>query len=772
MASENNKPDDLVYVVNNTGTVLKMNSNRSTGSNNTVSRVFAATESLVKNLQSGQIISQSADLKSIVGAESLNVSSSSINSATNALSSYASSITTNPAQQKNIMDAARAYLVRNAGSNASAYNKHFNSAPRDNIISNAISTTINSVYAPNLRQSLTYENANINSPSAAMEAYGANVNDLATDIKTGLAINVAQGQTALVNKLVHPKSVTTPYVSYEVTYGQVYDMLKSNDPSGEVREEGGHLKPLIDLEFNPRDVANELRPIIVKKSNDKNNCVYQDGYIVPGSPACYMMDLALGANEFGNNHLNYTDVMSEGVTIKSVVIQLKTNTNVTWAQNKTEKIEIDLSNRSNTRLMMSLDTVDSGIRQATGAHSIRLTKDTKTVEGQESTILSKCTDTDLIKLECLISAIVSLKNSKLRTAATASVDTYTTNEEVHSDVSTLAKNLEVSVLGLSFNAYYSEENVRKSNVAVRTHTRTFTFEIVNGRNFLIDYSLTDTNAEATVNDSVIQYATAAANIGVDHTAIHVIVDQLKWIYARNMQERASPHFYDPMERVNYTCVAGMNVVPTSIVGTIDLSEIDTIRSSDITGDIRQAVEYDLISFFAQFYQNSLYRKRVALGGEAPRFRVLTSPLALTLVFNIPHIHNHLNANDEGGDNNEYTYRRVLPDGTILEFVTSNFAYLYDKVIIVPYRDNADDVTNFGINADAGTFCAHYNPQYENGVNKRLLLNSRSMVVTTNPSGMVLAVAGMDKIANIANEVAIIDDSLPDPADLIRAPANQ
>ena len=102
MASENNKPDDLVYVVNNTGTALKMN--RPTASNNTVSRVFAATESLVKNLQSSQIINQSADLKKIVGAESLNVSPSSINSATNALSSYASSITTNPAQQKNIMD--------------------------------------------------------------------------------------------------------------------------------------------------------------------------------------------------------------------------------------------------------------------------------------------------------------------------------------------------------------------------------------------------------------------------------------------------------------------------------------------------------------------------------------------------------------------------------------------------------------------------------------------------------------------------------------------
>lgn len=733
-------------------------------------KVLKATEDLLSN---SKVVKPSVNLKTIVGVESLINSSgvdAALHSAEVALESFSHAVGKDNASIKSAYRVASGYLAKSLSANTSreAWNNHYlrvgtESAERDN----AIKTTLSAVYAPSLHNTLSFVNPTL-TPAAAMEAFGADVNDLVSDIKTGLAVNVLQDKASLINKLLHRKTVTDPYIQYDVEYGQIYDMLLSNDASAEVRNQGDHQKPVIALEVDPSDVANELHPIIVKKTNDTAGVVYEDGYLVPGLSA-NMMQLALDPNEFGNTHLNYTDLVSEGVTLSSIIVELKTNSSVTYAADKTEKIKIDLKGRSAIRFMMAPNTADSGMRQTNGEYEFRLTSDTKKIDGSKSEILAKCTNEDLIKLTCMIASVISLKTSDVNTAVSNKVSAYAYGHDVvASEVDLLAKNLTAKIVGIEISAYYNEENVRKSNLAVRTHKRSFTFEIQNGRNILIDYPLRS-ELDTEVADTTVQLASNIAAIGVDHTAIHVIVDQLKWIYARNVQERANPNFYNVWDRINNTCPAGMQVYPTAMIGTLDVSDINGIRDADVTGDIRQAVEYSLICQFAQFYQNSLYRNR--LGGEAPRFRVLTSPLVLSTIFNIPHIHDHLNRDADNG-NSEFCYRRVLPDGTELEFVTTTFAYMRDKIIMIPYRDSEDDVTNFGINADYGTFVAQYNPQYENGVNKRLLLNTRSMPIPTNPSGFYLTVVGLDTLANLNDDIAVVDDRLPDANELLNSINNQ
>ena len=104
-------------------------------------------------------------------------------------------------------------------------------------------------------------------------------------------------------------------------------------------------------------------------------------------------------------------------------------------------------------------------------------------------------------------------------------------------------------------------------------------------------------------------------------------------------------------------------------------------------------------------------------------------------------------------------------------VTTTFDVMRNKIVMIPWRENdPEDVLNFGHNWDYGTFIAHYNPQLDNAVNKRVFSNSRTMVIPTNPMGLYLDVKGMDKFINMFSTLeydvtGAKASKLPEPADL-------
>lgn len=627
---------------------------------------------------------------------------------------------------------------------------HFSHAKEAENRASEIRSTMEHTYDSSLWNAIS----NIGMPS--QEAFGVATDRVLPDIRSSLTVTLLQFCRGFIDRIMHRRTSDTPYVKYTVPYAEVYDMLKTNDKDHNVRNNEGII-PFINLYQDPKAVSNALQPIVPLLQNAESDEIYSDGFIKINRRA-NIFDAARLADKLGYSHTNWTDLVSENVLFDSVLVQLTKG-------NKTEIIQIPLINYSDARFNMRPNIRDSGERAGLLKRRFALTSATKTVENAPSELLAKCTNNDYIELRIVLQGDINLKYGDVETLGNNTIKTVNRlGESVAPDVVTAADGLTAALLAVSIDARYSEENLRKSNLAVRSNVRTLDYEISNGRNVMVDYSI-----QQEVPDFIMPLVNETISLGQDHRALDVIVRQLLHVYDEVNAEATNPELTDRLEKIGFEYAASQKVRPTVYLNTIDLSNVDTIRSSDILGDIRQYVEWQLMNLVALTYQNSLYKHEIERG-ETPKFKVLTSSVILETILAIPHIHEHLYKNEKDAAPAETEYQRVLPNGTILDCVTTTFNSVRDKIIMIPYRDNApESELNFGHNHDYGMFIAHYNPQIENSVNKRLYANARTMVITTNVVGLYLTVTGLDQFINMfatGSAQTIEDGGLPSVADLI------
>lgn len=586
------------------------------------------------------------------------------------------------------------------------------------------------------------------------ESFGASMDTVLPDIRAAMTVTLLQFHRGLADRILHRRTNGTPYVRYVVPYAEIYDMLKSNDDNGEIRNNGDHYIPFIELYGDPRAVSNTLTPIVPKKSLDTKSQLYADGFIRNKAYRVNLFDLTVDADKMGYSHYNLTDVVSENVALDALLISVSNGSN-------TEYFELNVRQLNQSRLNMLPNVNDSGIRGVIFNYTFKLGKDSKTQSGTTTTLLAKCTDTDYLRAHISFTSEINLKYATTSGYGEIGVDAYNKNKAaVNSEVTTMLEGLTFEVVAYKLDASFSEENLRKSNLAIRSNVRTFDFEISNGRNIMIDYSMQQELPEFLM--SLVSEATA---LGQDHRALDIIVKELMHVYDVTHLENDDPNFLDKLDKTGFQYVSSQMVRPVVYLQSIDLDAVDTIRSSDYLGDVRQFVEWQLLNLTSLIYQNSFYTQQLN-PGEKPKFKVITSAIIKDNMLSIPHIHNHLNVN-ESVDGNNVEYRRVLPDGTVLDIVTCTYNYMRDKIIMIPYRDNApESFLNFGHNWDYGTFVAHYNPQIENGVNKRVFANSRTMVIPTCPIGLYIDVKNISMYIDMFQITNPVPDGsvLPSPSE--------
>lgn len=663
---------------------------------------------------------------------------------------------TDPYQREQAMKAICVLLAKCKichGDNSQYRMQHFVNSARDKIDVGNLQHSINTVFAPSLHGNMV----NTGVPSA--EAFGANIDNVLPDIRSSIGVTLMQFHRGILDRIVPRRTAAKPYIRYVVPYTEVYDMLKSNDEDSKVRNEGDHIRSFIELYGDPKSVSNTLQLIVPLVSNDTGEDgakLHSDG-IVKFNVRANLFDLSRLSNQFGKTHFNYTDLVSENVQIDSVVINLHNGSD-------DELFQIPLAHVNNARLNMIPNANDSGIRATVLTHTVRLTKNTKTMSGVESKILAKCTDTDYIKLDLHMAATINLKYSDVQAIGSAVITPYTTNRDaaVLEEVQNLVKDTTVTMVGYSVDARYSEENLRKSNLALRYHTRTFDFEISNGRNIMVDHSM-----EEPLPEFIMSLISEATSLGQDHRGLDVIVKELMHVFDVTNLENKDPVFRSRLDKVGFQYISAQLVRPVVYLSSIDLSDVDNLRSGDKTGDIRGYMEWTLLNLISLVYQNSYYKHQLR-PGEKPVFKVVTSSVILENLFSIPHYHNHLNT-EEPTDGAMVEYRRVLSNGTILDCITCTYDYMRDKILCIPWRqDDPEDILNWGHNWDFGTFVAHYNPQHENAVNKRLFSNSRTQLIPTCPIGLYIDVRNISAITNMnaLTAPAVDGTELPSPSDFI------
>ena len=578
------------------------------------------------------------------------------------------------------------------------------------------SMPLSDIYASDTVAALTSEVA----PSS--EAFGVNIDLAVPDLKVAITVAIMNFHTRLLPRLLPVKSINQPEIQYTKEYLEVYDLADMEAPR----------RRLLDLYTEPEFAANELKRIVPLAANDTDGqFVVEDGVLKFGVKA-NILKLSLDNSKYGYSRINKTDLIAENVKLETVIVKIGT---------ETFKITIPLSLN---RLTRTMNNDDVAVRNADIKFRASLRNTVKQADGSDSTILASLADDEALILDLNLKPTISLKygDADCLGAAGKLIAVKDDRTEPSADAKTAAENT-VELTGYTLDARFSEENLRKTSIAVWTHRQNFSYDIPIGRNYVFDYAIGQENADENATN-----LTKVIGLGQDHVALSTVLIRT----AQDVADRIAAVGSNPDDRADYVgtrYVAGDKVRPTIYQGTLDFSNINVIRDADRPGDIKQKALTYLNAVVTNVLYDSLFLQQ--LEGQGVTFRCVTSMTVLGKILAQPHIHNHMDKEDarDLGDGVEYVL--VLPNGARIEFVTTTFKYMKDQLFMFPIiKSNAESELNYAMNFDYGTLVAHYTPSGEEA-HHRLFANIRELPIVTNPVAVIIDIKGMDKVNDIVDD---------------------
>jgi len=577
----------------------------------------------------------------------------------------------------------------------------------------------------------------ITSPGAALESFGADIANTISDAKVAITVSILRYHRSALHRLIPNIPTDSNMVTYKVDNMEVYDLTKSRSDSSATRYDGQHRIPFVDLYNDPSPANTELKPIHCLVANDKpapNNKLIAEDFIKI-STGLNMFDYSLDAGVIGYNHIDYTDLVGDNVRVDKLVFEVSNGT-------ITELLPVVVLDQGGARMLMSANNLDSGDRVCSLNEITSIDATALTLTGAATQLLSSLSTDGAVKLAYSAAGQINLKTSDVivHGSVNANIVTKSGNPVIAAD-QTLFDTLTVKLVGYKVAAEFSEENIRKTTKAMRIMTKQVGYEIPGSANFVVQYSLTQTRPE-----SVIDGLTKLMSIGIDDRGLKLVMDTMKNVFDRIKAEAAlSSDNY--VHKIGQDFVAGQRVKPYIWLDTLDITAaLKNIRSGDYWGDVRAVAELYLLNVFSRLYRESYYTQELG-AGEKPVFSVLTSIPIKDSLLAVPHYHNHLadTAADAVADG-VVEFRRTLPDGTILNVLTTTFNYMDDKMLIVPVRPNRpQSVLNFAHNRERGTYLTQATPTIDNAIFNSLIGNSREIVIPTNPVGALVTVSNLHKI---------------------------
>lgn len=569
------------------------------------------------------------------------------------------------------------------------------------------------------------------------EAFGANIDMVIPDLKITLTTAIMNFHARIMPRLLPVRTTDQPNATYTKEYLEIYDNSKQDGPS----------MRLIDLYADPKFARNELQKIIPLKARDtEGTYVLKDGILLFG-PQANILKLSLDDTKPGYDKINRTDIIEENVKLEYVYISLTDGST-------TEVFQIPTPDSFN-RLSRAYNSHDSADRQGDFTFDYKLynnsliaTNDVEgTWESATTSLLAGLDDSEFIRVRIIVKPSLNLKRGiadcqgSFTVSAGHAVDPSKVSAATASLAETLNGTAGHSLVGYSLDARFSEANLRKTNISMMTHRVPFAYDIPVGRNYTFDYAIGQVNAEENAAN-----LTKVIGIGQDDVQLTAVIKTIESTYDRINNFTANPD--DPYDHVGADFVAGDKIRPTIFLGSLDFSKLNIIRDADRSGDVKQKAKSYLNGVAARIMQLSFLQQQLG-GSTTATFKVVTSMEVLSNVFALQHIHNHMVKDDmrDLGDGVEYVL--VLDNGVRLEFITSTFDYMRNKLVMVPViPGNAECELNFGSIWNNGQMVAHYTPSADAAWH-RLFANIRELMVVTCPIGAIIDITGLDIISGIA-----------------------
>lgn len=575
---------------------------------------------------------------------------------------------------------------------------------------------LESLYSMNL--------VNMFNTSFHTEDFGAGIGTILPDLRMAIAVSIMQFHNGLTARVLPVKTATEPVVQYKRQDLKVYSVADTEESD----------KDLIELFQEPNFLSNQLIKVAVKKANDTESVLVSDGVVKFGVTA-HLMKLALDPNVYGTDMFNRTDLIADGVKIDNVIFTISNGTT-------TEQFKVAVPLALSKLLIMN-NALHSAMRGTSIVLNTFLNKDSVLASGAATTLLGAFTDEGL-NVEIRLTPEINLRTSEMYCMGAISIKKHhiTDNTLISPALDTFYASLysaagahQPALVGYSPDARYEEQNMRKSQTAIRIQTRHLVQPIPPGKNYILETAMGQ-NEE----DNGASHLTQVIRIGQDDKTLTTLRETTSHIY-----DLVSDMFNNPLRKgvdPGHAYVAGSIVRPRVRIQNISANDITSMKDSDRMSDIRSMVQYKLSYILEDLMRDSQLIAQLP-SGQRPTFKIITSSVLLNNLFGVQHIHPHMNAHTPPAyDGIEYS--RTLDSGVTLQFVTTLFNSMKDKILILPcIPGDPDSILNWGHNWDFGTVVGNYNHNHGNAIWNRTFANTREISLPTNPMAVLLTVSGVD-----------------------------
>jgi len=568
----------------------------------------------------------------------------------------------------------------------------------------------------------------------AIESFGEYSDRVTSDSRLAVALTVLRAHKSLIDRVIPRRAVEDPVYLIKIQSPEFYNLEMSQSSKATTRYDAAR-QPLIELYRDPSGVNTTPQVIVPLKVNDTStpSGLLSDNVIVAGQ-LVNLFDLTLNSNVAGFNAVDWTDLVSDGGEVSSILVQV-TQTPATGPA-VVETYSFSTKYLRSARFVTQTNVNDSGDRGASIRYNVNLTQGSLMANGASSAIFNTFTGVNAL-LNIRFDAELNIKTSNTVGTGSVAASLSSTLPAIPTPVQTTFGQLTFQIIGWTPYLFFSEENMRKTTGAVRMNYKELEFLIPVGRNFVVDYSLR--NQE--VGDDVTSVMSEMMNLGNSARAVTIMSDTLTAVNARLNYEAANPdiNYYNSVAQ---DFAAGTMCLPHVYVGTLDVSNTAVMRESERLSDLHSYVTSRLLALIADAHNKSMYTDRF-VPGERARYKVLTSGPIAEVLFGITQYWNSLEDQEKMAATENSDYSLKLPNGTILDIVKSNFVQFANTMIIVPVREaKPDDVTSFATTLDFGTYVGQYTPVSNGAANNRIVTNSREILFPTNPIGMLITVTGL------------------------------
>ena len=558
--------------------------------------------------------------------------------------------------------------------------------------------------------------------SKSLETFGINMDRVEPDLKTILTIALLQFHMNLTPRIVPVQTVTQGNVTIVRENLQVFDMAKdAREPTR-----------VIELYRDPSLVsvaAQRIKPLM--GAADKNAAFLVADDVYKFAKKIDMFEMAL-TDKPGYEKYNHTDFVEDNICLDGVLVKIENSSESGKAFYR--MIPIPTSRGHFTQV--SQDAKSTIRRLWLDRYPVRViatdAADTKSGLTSDAAVIADLTGGAGLSIDLHIDANVDRQTSLLQSGAWIGDLAIKGGNLTDAARATLLAKFTVTPIGFTLDARYNEDNKRKTSIRAEVVRRSMSYELPTGRNFVVDAAI---GQDGVTNSAA--YLAQLEHIGRDHNNLRIIESTLKAVHDENLSMNNDKEVRDSLAN---QYAAGDLVNQFVYMDTLDMSGMYGIRSADASGDIKQYVKQYFNRLTTALLAKTYFDKQLSENATVT-FRVITSGTILGDLFKMKHIHQHLDGDKPGTGGVEHVM--PLDNGVVLEFVTTTFEVMSNKIILIPYLANSQgSVLNFGTDFDQGTLVGAISYAAENSAAfHRTFSVTRELLIPTNVMGAVIEVAG-------------------------------